>query len=98
WGGGFMGAGSGRGAAGRGTGVSIVERQKRLVLLGRERAQARGELPYEPDAVTADRTADLIFDVIAGAVVNRTMVSAQPVDGPWARTFTELLLGGLTPR
>ncbi|MFE3741021.1 TetR/AcrR family transcriptional regulator [Streptomyces sp. NPDC059134] len=78
--------------------VSIVERQKRLVLLGRERAQARGELPYEPDAVTADRTADLIFDVIAGAVVNRTMVSAQPVDGPWARTFTELLLGGLTPR
>ncbi|MFI6700787.1 TetR/AcrR family transcriptional regulator [Streptomyces sp. NPDC050509] len=78
--------------------VSIVERQKRLVLLGRERAQARGELPYEPDAATAARTADLIFDVIAGAVVNRTMVSAEPVDEVWARTFTELLLGGLTPR
>ncbi|MFJ2214581.1 TetR/AcrR family transcriptional regulator [Streptomyces sp. NPDC101062] len=78
--------------------VSIVERQKRLVLLGRERAQARGELPYEPDAAAAARTADLIFDVIAGAVVNRTMVSAEPVDEVWARTFTELLLSGLTPR
>ena len=28
---------------------AIVDRQKRLVLVGRERAQARGELPYEAD-------------------------------------------------
>jgi AcrR family transcriptional regulator len=75
--------------------VSIVDRQKRLVLLGRERAQARGELPREPDATTAARTADLIFDMIAGAVVHRTLVSARPVDEEWARTFTALLLGGL---
>ncbi|PVE12271.1 TetR family transcriptional regulator [Streptomyces scopuliridis RB72] len=75
--------------------TSIVDRQKRLVLLGRERAQTRGELPREPDTAKAARTADLIFDVIAGAVVHRTLVSAEPVDEEWARTFTALLLGGL---
>ncbi|MFE4538543.1 TetR/AcrR family transcriptional regulator [Streptomyces scopuliridis] len=76
--------------------ASIVDRQKRLVLLGRERAESRGELPREPDTAKAARTADLIFDVIAGAVVHRTLVSAEPVDEEWARTFTALLLGGLT--
>ncbi|EPH43711.1 TetR/AcrR family transcriptional regulator [Streptomyces aurantiacus] len=75
--------------------ASIVDRQKRLVLTGRARAQARGELPVEPDAATAAVTADLIFDVIAGAVVHRALVSAEPVDREWARRFTLLILGGL---
>lgn len=75
--------------------TSIVDRQKRLVLAGRKRAQERGELPAEPDPVAAGRTADLIFDVIAGAVVHRALVSAEPVDEDWARRFTLLLLGGL---
>ncbi|MGV9884191.1 TetR/AcrR family transcriptional regulator [Streptomyces sp. NPDC003006] len=75
--------------------TSIVDRQKRLVLAGRERAQERGELPAEPDPAAAGRTADLIFDVIAGAVVHRALVSAEPVDEEWARRFTLLLLGGL---
>ncbi|MFJ4968356.1 TetR/AcrR family transcriptional regulator [Streptomyces sp. NPDC088755] len=74
---------------------AIVDRQKRLVLLGRERAQARGELRYEDDASAAARNADLIFDVIAGAVVHRTLVSAEPVDAEWASGFTTLLLLGL---
>ncbi|EHM30401.1 TetR/AcrR family transcriptional regulator [Streptomyces anulatus] len=74
---------------------AIVDRQKRLVLLGRQRAQARGELRYEDDASTAARNADLIFDVIAGAVVHRTLVSAEPVDSEWASGFTSLLLLGL---
>ncbi|MFG2590143.1 TetR/AcrR family transcriptional regulator [Streptomyces sp. NPDC048438] len=74
---------------------SIVTRQKHLVLQGRERAQRRGELPVEPDAVVAARTADLIFDVIAGAVVHRALVSAEPVDTDWAQRFTLLLLSGL---
>ncbi|OMI40332.1 TetR/AcrR family transcriptional regulator [Streptomyces sparsogenes] len=74
--------------------TTIVDRQKRLVLLGRERAQARGELPRETDPAAAARTADLIFDVIAGAVVHRTLVSADAVDAPWARDFAELLLSG----
>lgn len=74
---------------------AIVDRQKRLVLLGRERAQARGELPYEDDPAQAARNADLIFDVIAGAVVHRALVSAEPVDTDWARSFTLLLVGGL---
>ncbi|MCX4674187.1 TetR/AcrR family transcriptional regulator [Streptomyces sp. NBC_01433] len=74
---------------------AIVDRQKRLVVLGRERAQARGELSYENDAASAARNADLIFDVIAGAVVHRTLVSAEPVDAEWAGSFTSLLLLGL---
>lgn len=76
--------------------TSIVDRQKCLVLEGRARAQLRGELPPEADPVTAARTADLIFDVVAGAVVHRTLVSAEPVDTDWTRSFTRLLLNGLT--
>ncbi|WP_327353365.1 TetR/AcrR family transcriptional regulator [Streptomyces sp. NBC_01304] len=76
--------------------ASIVDRQKRLVLLGRERAQARGELPAEASTSAAAETADLIFDVVAGAVVHRSLVSAEPVDAAWARRFTALLLGGLS--
>ncbi|MER7170553.1 TetR/AcrR family transcriptional regulator [Streptomyces mesophilus] len=76
--------------------TSIVDRQKRLVLEGRQRAQERGELPAEDDPENAARTADLIFDVVAGAVVHRSLVSSEPVDAEWARSFTALLLGGLT--
>ncbi|MET8974243.1 TetR/AcrR family transcriptional regulator [Streptomyces sp. NPDC004539] len=74
---------------------SIVDRQKRLVLEGRSRAQTRGELPPETDPTESARTVDLIFDVVAGAVVHRTLVSAEPADEQWVRTFTRLLLGGL---
>lgn len=75
--------------------TAIVDRQKGLVVKGRERAQARGELAYESDPEVAARNADLIFDVIAGAVVHRTLVSAEPVDEEWARGFTSLLVAGL---
>lgn len=75
--------------------ASIVERQKRLVLAGRARAQARGELPPEPDAAEAARTVDLIFDMVAGAVVHRTLVSAEPADEEWVHGFTRVLLSGL---
>ncbi|MGW1749986.1 TetR/AcrR family transcriptional regulator [Streptomyces sp. NPDC002092] len=74
---------------------SIVERQKGLVLEGRARAQTRGELPAETDPAEAARTVDLIFDVVAGAVVHRTLVSGHPADEEWVREFTTLLLGGL---
>ncbi|MEU3049634.1 TetR/AcrR family transcriptional regulator [Streptomyces sp. NPDC006984] len=75
--------------------AAIVERQKRLVVDGRRRAQARGELPLEEDPEAAARNTDLVFDVVAGAVVHRTLVSAEPVDEDWARRFTVLLLCGL---
>ncbi|MEU5316875.1 TetR/AcrR family transcriptional regulator [Streptomyces sp. NPDC021056] len=75
---------------------SIVERQKRLVLEGRARAEQRGELPPEPDPEEAARTVDLIFDVVAGAVVHRTLVSAGAADEEWVRSFTRVLLLGLT--
>ncbi|MBK3646244.1 TetR/AcrR family transcriptional regulator [Streptomyces sp. NPDC085900] len=76
--------------------TSVVEPQKRLVLQGRERAQQRGELPPESDPAEAARTVDLIFDVVAGAVVHRTLVSAEAADEEWVRGFTRILLVGLT--
>ncbi|MDT0400282.1 MULTISPECIES: TetR/AcrR family transcriptional regulator [Streptomyces] len=76
--------------------ASIVDRQKRLVLAGRARAQARGELPPESDAEEAARTVDLIFDMVAGAVVHRTLVSAEPADEEWIHGFTRVLLSGLS--
>ncbi|MFI7012559.1 TetR/AcrR family transcriptional regulator [Streptomyces sp. NPDC050145] len=76
--------------------TSIVDRQKRLVLEGRARAELRGELPVPADAESAARSADLIFDVAAGAVVHRTLVSGESVDADWVRRFTLLLLGGLS--
>ncbi|MEV5351874.1 TetR/AcrR family transcriptional regulator [Streptomyces sp. NPDC086081] len=75
--------------------ASVVDRQKRLVLQGRARAQARGELPPEPDPGAAARTVDLIFDMVAGAVVHRTLVSGEPVDEEWVHGFTQVLLRGL---
>ncbi|MFI2201767.1 TetR/AcrR family transcriptional regulator [Streptomyces sp. NPDC020192] len=74
---------------------SIVQRQMRLVLQGRARAQKRGELPPEPDPREAARTVDLIFDVVAGAVVHRTLVSGKAADEEWVRSFTRVLLSGL---
>ncbi|MFC9731369.1 TetR/AcrR family transcriptional regulator [Streptomyces roseolus] len=75
--------------------ASIVERQKRLVLDGRRRAQERGELPADRDPVVVDATDDLIFDVVAGAVVHRALVSAEPVDAAWVKRLSSLLVGGL---
>ncbi|MHB9858977.1 TetR/AcrR family transcriptional regulator [Streptomyces sp. YIM S03343] len=74
---------------------SIVNRQKRLVLEGRERAEQRGELPPPADPEETTRTADLIFDVVAGAVVHRTLVSAEPADERWVEGLTKILLNGL---
>ncbi|MCX2967354.1 MULTISPECIES: TetR/AcrR family transcriptional regulator [Streptomyces] len=75
---------------------AIVDRQKRLVREGRARAQARGELPPDGlDAAESARVVDLAFDVIAGAVLHRSLVSAEPVDPAWAARFTTLLLRGL---
>ncbi|MEU0068610.1 TetR/AcrR family transcriptional regulator [Streptomyces sp. NPDC006332] len=76
--------------------ASIVDRQKRLVLTGRSRAQRRGELPPEATPEETARKIDLIFDMVAGAVVHRTLVSAEPADEEWARDFTRVLLLGLT--
>jgi AcrR family transcriptional regulator len=75
---------------------AIVDRQKELVLRGRARAQARGELPAEADDAASVRNADLIFDVIAGTVVHRALVSNAEVDADWAHRFARLLLSGLT--
>ena len=76
--------------------ASIVDPQKDLVLEGRARARTRGELPPESGPLEASRTVDLIFDMVAGAVVHRTLVSAEPADEEWVSDFTRVLLYGLT--
>ena len=76
--------------------ASIVDPQKDLVLEGRARARTRGELPPESGPLEASRTVDLIFDMVAGAVVHRTLVSAEPADEEWVSDFTRVLLHGLT--
>jgi AcrR family transcriptional regulator len=76
--------------------AAIVDRQKRLVVAGRRRAEERGELPPPADPEAAARDTDLVFDVIAGAVVHRTLVSAEPVDADWAHRLAGLVLTGLT--
>lgn len=73
---------------------AIVDRQKRLVFQGRCRAQERGELPPDGGADPA-RTTDLIFDLIAGSVVHRLLVSDEPVDAAWARVLATVLIDGL---
>ncbi|MGW0708838.1 TetR/AcrR family transcriptional regulator [Streptomyces sp. NPDC002643] len=78
--------------------ISIVDRQKRLVLEGRARAEHRGELLPEQTPEEAARTVDLIFDMVAGAVVHRTLFTGKPADKPWVHNFTNLLLQGLTPQ
>ncbi|PWE09448.1 TetR family transcriptional regulator [Streptomyces sp. BSE7F] len=75
--------------------ASIVDRQKRLVIAGRARAQERGELPRESDAERSARAVDLIFDMVAGSVVHRTLVSNQPADAEWVHGLTRVLLSGL---
>lgn len=75
--------------------ASIVDRQKRLVVEGRSRARGPRRTPPETDPSTASHTTDLVFDVVAGAVVHRTLVSAEPADEEWVRDFTRLLLLGL---
>ncbi|MBA0051634.1 TetR/AcrR family transcriptional regulator [Streptomyces sp. AJS327] len=75
---------------------TIVDRQKRLVQVGRERARRRGELPPDPgESGASAHIDDLVFDVVAGAVVHRSLVSGEVVDPEWVRRFTTLLLGGL---
>jgi AcrR family transcriptional regulator len=95
--------------------AAIVDRQKHLVVLGRKRAQQRGEIPpddpadpanpenpagpSDPDDPAGGAAApwrdNLIFDVVAGAVVHRVMVSSEPVDEEWARRLAGLLVVGL---
>jgi AcrR family transcriptional regulator len=72
----------------------IVDPHLRLMMRGHERAKARGELPS--DAAGPGATIDLVFDVVAGAVVHRMLVSGEPVDEDWSERFTTLLLHGMT--
>ncbi|WP_306327833.1 TetR/AcrR family transcriptional regulator, partial [Streptomyces venezuelae] len=62
--------------------ASIVDRQKRLVLEGRMRAQRRGELPVDRDPVAGGAAHRQMIDGLAGAGVHPARVSAAPVAEP----------------
>ncbi|MGW9214002.1 TetR/AcrR family transcriptional regulator [Embleya sp. NPDC055664] len=70
----------------------IVDPQKRLVTEGRARAEARGEI-----TAPGDIDVDLIFDVIAGTVVQHILVSAEPASDNWVQRFTTFVVTGLLP-
>ncbi|MFF0297191.1 TetR/AcrR family transcriptional regulator [Kitasatospora sp. NPDC004615] len=70
----------------------IVQPQKVLVQLGRANAQARGEMDPDRDPASADEETDIVFDIIAGTVEHRLLVSGEPVTEDWIRRFTTLLL------
>lgn len=69
---------------------AIVEPQKRLVVEGRARARARGEVGVA-DAIDVD----LVFDVIAGTVVHHMLVSAEPAAEEWVGRFVAFVTAGL---
>ncbi|WP_439145177.1 TetR/AcrR family transcriptional regulator [Streptantibioticus silvisoli] len=75
--------------------TAIVDRQKRLVVLGRHRAQRRGEIPPDDGTAATRAQVDLVFDVVAGAVVHRILVSGERVDAAWAAALSGLLREGL---
>lgn len=68
----------------------IVDPQKRLVLEGRARARARGEI----DRVEVIDV-DLVMDVIAGTVVHHMLVSAEPAADEWVARFVAFVTTGL---
>ncbi|MFI6985834.1 TetR/AcrR family transcriptional regulator [Embleya sp. NPDC050154] len=68
----------------------VVDPQKRLVVEGRARAKARGEI-----SAPGDIDVDLIFDVIAGTVVQHVLVSAEPASDAWVQRFTTFVVTGL---
>ena len=69
--------------------ASIVDPQKRLVLEGRAARAGPRRTPPAAERPGGGRAhVDLIFDVVAGAVVHRTLVSAEPVDADWVHRLT----------
>jgi AcrR family transcriptional regulator len=75
---------------------AIVDRQKVLVVEGRRRAQRRGEMAADAPGHDPAQEIDLVFDVIAGAVLHRTLIAGEPADADWTERFAALLLGGLS--
>jgi AcrR family transcriptional regulator len=66
----------------------VMDPQRRLVHEGWCRAQDRGEVTGETDL-------DLIFDMICGTLVQRILISGEPVDDGYLTRLVSVLLGGL---
>lgn len=62
----------------------IIERQRRLVHAGAAMAAARGENVRISDP-------ELLFDVIAGTVVQRLLIEGEPLDEGYLRRFLDLI-------
>jgi len=62
----------------------IIDRQRRLVHEGAARADARGDGVRIADP-------DLLFDVIAGTLVQRLLIEGEPLDEGYLSRFLDLL-------
>ena len=66
----------------------IIDRQRRLVHEGAARADARGDSVRIADP-------ELVFDVIAGTLVQRLLIEGEPLDEGYLGRFLDLLGGAL---
>ena len=66
----------------------VIDPQRLLVSEGWDRAVARGEMSGQTDC-------DLIFDMVSGALVQRILISGEPVDEAYLVRLVSVLLGGL---
>ncbi len=66
----------------------IIDRQRRLVYAGAAMAAARGESIRIGDP-------ELLFDVIAGTVVQRLLIEGEPLDEGYLRRFLDLIVAAL---
>ena len=62
----------------------IIDRQRRLVHAGAARAEARGDGVRIADP-------ELLFDVIAGTLVQRLLIEGEPLDEGYLSRFLDLL-------
>jgi AcrR family transcriptional regulator len=69
--------------------TQVIDPQRKLVSEGWARAVARGEVSGETDV-------NLIFDMISGTLVQRILISGEPVDDAYLVRLVTVLLTGLS--
>jgi AcrR family transcriptional regulator len=66
----------------------VIEPQYRLVRAGRARAVKRGEIPV------VEEEDDLVFDMIAGTMTHRMLITGLPIDDAYVSRLVTVFLAG----